>query len=274
MPAFARLRRWPHTGLPSDSAEAERTAPAEHPAPADIGQRGGRGLAVFREAAFLLVACASLFALIRGVIGQTYMVPSSSMEGTLLVGDYVLASPVVYGVRLPWLDARMPGVAEPRSGDVVVSRPDFYDPPIDVVKRIVGVPGDTLRMTNRVLFRNGRPVSEAYTDPSYEPDAAMTLEGPLGQGWHLDAMPAGVDRASYRPTRDSWGPLVVPPGQYFLLGDNRDRSTDSRYLGFLPRSAIRAKVLLVVHSVDPDPRAGFPRVIRAARWDRFLKPVR
>lgn len=202
------------------------------------------------------------------MIGQTFLVPTSSMEGTLLVGDYIFASPLTYGVRLPGTAIRAGALREPSNGDVVVFRPDFYEPRIDVLKRIVGEPGDTLQMVGRVLYRNGDRVVEPYVGTFRSLDVALTLEGPLGQGWQLDALPKGIDRAKYRATRDTWGPLVIPDGQYFLLGDNRDRSTDSRQLGFVPRDVIRAKVLRIVHSVDPTSQNGFPGVFRRARWER------
>lgn len=87
--------------------------------------------------------------------------------------------------------------------------------------------------------------------------------------WHLDALPARVSRATYQPTRNSWGPLVVPSGRYFMMGDNRDWSMDSRITGFIPHAHVRGKVLAIYYSVDPAPDRPFPRVLTAARPGRI-----
>jgi signal peptidase I len=151
----------------------------------------------------------------------------------------------------------VPAFREPRNGDVVVFRPIYNQPVIDVVKRVVGEPGDTIQMIDRVLHRNGRALDEPYVEPNYLPDEPLQRFGLGGYEWHLTALPAGRP-AAYAPSRDSWGPLVIPQGNFFLLGDNRDQSLDSRYMGFIPRDVIRGKAMFIYFSYDRFSTRPFP----------------
>ena len=214
-----------------------------------------------------------LFVVIRTFLVQAYTIPSGSMEPTLLIGDYLMANNAIYGAHVPFTDLRTPAFRDPEHGDIVVFRPTYNHPVIDVVKRVIGESGDTIQMIDRVVYRNGRPLNEPYADPDYLPDEPLELTGPGGYSWHLSALPAGVDRSTYRPTRDSWGPLVVPPNHYLLLGDNRDQSLDSRYMGFIPRDVIRGKAMFIYFSVDHTVDRPFPRFLTAARWGRIGTPI-
>jgi signal peptidase I len=219
-----------------------------------------------------------LFLVIRTFLIQAYTIPSSSMENTLLIGDYLMANNAIYGAQIPLTGIRMPAFREPEHSDIVVFRPDYNQPVIDVVKRVIGEPGDTIQMVDRAVFRNGVRLNEPYLEPNYLPDIAMERSGFLGANccyaWHLDhlADPAAADE--YQPSRDNWGPLVVPQGYYMLLGDNRDQSLDSRYAGFIPREVIRGKAMFIYYSIDPDPYRPFPRVVTAARWGRLGQVIR
>jgi signal peptidase I len=102
----------------------------------------------------------------------------------------------------------------------------------------------------------------------------MERFGPGGYQWHFEALAPGADPEAYRPSRDSWGPLVVPEGHYMLLGDNRDQSLDSRYMGFIPREVIRGKALFIYYSIDPLVDRPFPRFVTAVRWDRLGSIIR
>lgn len=218
-----------------------------------------------------------LFLVIRTFLMQAFSIPSSSMEPTLLIGDYLMANNAIYGAHVPFTDARLPAFRDPRHGDIVVFRPTYNDPVIDVVKRVIGEPGDTVRMVAGQMFRNGRALSEPYAQRSGAPDHPIESFGSVDQGmqgvdprrygahWHLEALPAGVDRATYAPTRDSWGPLVVPAGHYFLMGDNRDASLDSRFMGFIPRDVIRGKPMFIYFSYDGYAGSFFS----APRWSRI-----
>ena len=227
-----------------------------------------------------------LFLVIRTFLIQAFTIPSGSMEPTLLIGDYLMANNAVYGAPVPFTSMRTPAFREPEHGDIVVFRPTYNRPVIDVVKRVIGEPGDTVQMIDRVVYRNGQPLDEAYVDEHYYPDepiprtaAAVGLPPEIdparyGSYWHLDVLAPGVDAADYRPTRDNWGPLVVPEGEYLLLGDNRDQSLDSRYMGFIPRDEIVGKAMFIYFSIDPTVDRPFPRFLTAARWGRIGTLIR
>jgi signal peptidase I len=139
-----------------------------------------------------------LFLVIRTFLIQAFTIPSGSMEDTLLVGDYLMANNAIYGAHIPLTGLRVPAFREPRNGDVVVFRPIYNDPVIDVVKRVVGEPGDTVQMIERVLHRNGRAVDEPYLEPNYLPDEPLQRFGLGGYEWHLEVLPPAWTR---RPTR-------------------------------------------------------------------------
>jgi signal peptidase I len=223
-----------------------------------------------------------LFLIIRTFLVQAFSIPSESMEKTLLVGDYLMASNVVFGPHIPFTNHHLPGLREPRHGDIVVFRPDYNEPVMDVVKRLIGQPGDTVQMIDHHVYRNGKKLDEPYVQFNGSPDSPIGYVGQAGQQfgpevkpdrygyhWHLAALPRTVDPRTYHPTRDNWGPLVVPPGHYFLMGDNRDESLDSRFMGFIPREQIRGKPMFIYFSYDPKEDAPFPSFITAARWSRI-----
>jgi signal peptidase I len=224
-----------------------------------------------------------LFFVIRTFIVTAYSIPSESMEKTLLVGDYLMANNAVFGATLPFTSIKLPAVRDPRAGEIVVFRPTYNEPQIDVVKRVVGTPGDTLQMANGVLYRNGTRVPERYAhhgagddpiplegfglmDPNIRPEA-------YGAKNHLPLLLPSVDANAYRPTRNTWGPLVVPAGHYWLMGDNRDQSLDSRFMGPVPRGVIRGKPLFIYYSFDRRAQAPFPAFVTAARWKRLGTPI-
>jgi signal peptidase I len=228
---------------------------------------------------------AVLFLVIRCFIIQAYSIPSPSMESTLLVGDFLMANNTVFGARIPFTEVSFPALRDPHRGEIVVFRPTYNHPIEDVVKRVIGIPGDTLQMKDGAVIRNGRRISEPYVQRDGTPDSPIQLTGGVagdptvdnarvGYHNHLPALVAGVDRATYQPTRDNWGPVVVPAGHYFMMGDNRDQSLDSRYMGFIPRGVIRGKPLFLYWSVDRQRDAPFPQFITAARWGRIGHPIR
>ncbi|HEX2079427.1 MAG TPA: signal peptidase I [Longimicrobium sp.] len=205
-----------------------------------------------------------LFLTVRTFLVEAFKIPTGSMEGTLLIGDFLLVNKAVYGAEIPLTDRRLPAFARPGRGDVVVFLPP-HDPHKNYVKRIVGVPGDTLEMRDKVLLRNGQPQDEPYarhTDPLGDQQDPKML-------WQLDfTVDTTLTWRTYHPSRDNWGPIVVPPGKFFALGDNRDRSEDSRYWGFLDAQSIKGRPMFVYYSFENDitrPLAWATSV----RWDRI-----
>jgi signal peptidase I len=227
-----------------------------------------------------------LFFVIRTFLITAYSIPSESMEKTLLVGDYLMANNALFGATLPFTDVKLPALRDPKRGEIVVFRPTYNEPQIDVVKRVVGTPGDTLQMADGVLFRNGQRVNEAYARYGQGTDEPIDMEGfglmdpnirPEAYGGrnHLPLLLPTVNPRQYRPSRNNWGPLVIPAGHYWLMGDNRDQSLDSRYMGPIPRRVIRGKPLFIYYSYDKqDVDASFPRFITTARWGRIGDGIR
>jgi signal peptidase I len=191
-----------------------------------------------------------LFLLIRTFLVQAFKIPTGSMENTLLIGDFLLVNKAVYGANIPGTHYRLPGYSEVDHGDIVVfAYPDpynEYEPDPDYVKRVIGVPGDTLEMHDKVLYVNGEAQQEQYVryldglDNQYRPQFE----------WQFQHLAPSVRGDGYRPSRDNWGPIVVPVGSYFVMGDNRDNSADSRYWGFVPARAIKGRPLVVYFSKD------------------------
>jgi signal peptidase I len=201
---------------------------------------------------------------LRTLLVEAFRIPSSSMERTLLVGDFLFVNKALYGAELPLIHTRLPAIRDPRRGDIVVfdSRTEAG---VNVVKRVVGVPGDTLQMKNAVLWRNGVAQREPYVE---HVDSLTDTSSPEMRDWQVSYLLPGVGRATYHPSRDNWGPLVVPAGRYFVMGDNRDNSYDSRYWGFVPRNVIRGRPLFVYYSFDRGSRRALP-FITAIRWTRI-----
>jgi len=204
----------------------------------------------------------ALFLFLRTFIVQTFVITSGSMEETLLVGDMLVVNRAAMGSRVPLINLPIPAYSSPKWGDVLV-----FDPPheetIMLIKRLLGMPGDTLEMRSRVLYRNGARVDEPYVvhaDVIDEPHPWME--------WQRDYITAEMDPLAYAPTRDNWGPLVIPEGHYFMLGDNRERSLDSRYWGLLERWRLEGRAVFTYFSYNKSSFRPFPW-IREIRWGRI-----
>jgi signal peptidase I len=216
-----------------------------------------------------LGASVLLFLVTRALVVEMYKIPTPSMQRTLLVGDFLVVNKMVYGPELPFTHYRLPALRQPRRGDVIVFKWPS-DPRVNFVKRIVGVPGDTLLMQNGVLRRNGAPVEEKYVTHTGA-DADMAVDE---FRWQRDYLVRSARASeSYWPSRNNWGPLVVPPHDFFVLGDNRDNSLDSRYWGFVPDTLVRGRPMFVYYSYRPDSVSNWSWVTNA-RWRRLGTIVR
>lgn len=216
-----------------------------------------------------IVIALLLFFVIRTFVVEAFRIPTGSMEKTLLVGDFLLVNKAVYGAQLPGIDKRLPAFAEPHRGDVVVFIPP-HEPGKNYVKRLIGMPGDVLEMRDRVLSLNGEIQDEPYVQHTDINGMDMVLQDML---WQRNYLANGVRPETYHPTRDNWGPIVVPEGQYFMLGDNRDDSEDSRYWGFVDRAAVKGQPLFIYYSFDTSTMRSFPWITQI-RWARIGDMIR
>src|SRR5207249_5164050 len=201
-----------------------------------------------------------LFVIIKTFLVEAFQIPSGSMERTLLAGDFLFVNKAVYGAQIPGTKARLPGFESPRRGDVIVfAYPK--NPELNYVKRVIGIPGDTVEMHRGAVRVNGRMVAEPdvqRVDPRdiYDPEF----------NWQRDYLVGGPAAArTYHPTRDTWGPIAVPAGKYFVLGDNRDNSADSRYWGFVDAAAVKGRPLVVYFSYDREAHDALPWMTEI-RW--------
>jgi signal peptidase I len=201
-----------------------------------------------------------IFLVIRTFLIQTFTIISGSMEGTLLVGDFLVLSKSAYGATVPGTDMRLPGYDAPDRGDIVVFR--GHHEPIDLVKRLIGMPGDTIAMAGGVLYRNGVAQDEPYVKrvAPGEDGTHPWME------WQTAYLTDSARNEPYYPTRDNWGPLVVPPDYFFMLGDNRDESLDSRYWGFVPRRDLKGRAVALYFSYA---RGEDVPVVGKIRWSRI-----
>ncbi len=177
--------------------------------------------------------------IIRAFLFQAFSIPSGSMEKTLLVGDYLLVNKFIYGIRNPFTNKVVIPIGTPQRGDVVVF---IYpmDPDKDYIKRIIGLPGDRIQIINKKLLVNGKPLET----PQAHYDDSLLIPPPHG--------PA-------ESPRDNFGPVTVPPDKYFVMGDNRDHSYDSRFWGFVPMDAFKGKAMIIYFSWEGAPGQPFIR---------------
>lgn len=204
---------------------------------------------------------------LRTFLVEAFRIPSGSMESTLLIGDFLFVNKALYGAEVPIIHKRLPAVREPRRDDILVFD-SVEEEGLKVVKRLIGMPGDTLSMENGELFRNGERVNEPYavhSDPTRSEDPIQRAKM---REWQLPHL-VRRDPSSYQPDLQEWGPIVVPPDSFFMMGDNRDSSYDGRYWGFLPRTNVRGRPLVVYFSYDPGSWRAIP-FLTAVRWGRLF----
>lgn len=191
--------------------------------------------------------------MIRSFLVEPFKIPSGSMMPTLLVGDYILVNKFTYGLRVPILNNAFVGMNHPQRGEVMVFRYP-QDPSMDYIKRVVGVPGDHIAYRDKHLYINGQLLDTAqqenyeYVAPGLNQIVAKHFKENLNEHRHDILL---VDEA---PAIDM--EVVVPPGQYFMMGDNRDNSNDSRYWGFVPENNIVGKAFMIWWNFDNFGRIG------------------
>lgn len=266
--------------IPDSAAEA---APSEEAAPAAGSiERHHSSWGEIAESLLITILLA-LFG--TTFIAQAYKIPSESMEPTLLVGDHLLVNKFIFGGTGAWYDKFLP-YRDIRRGDVIVFRYPYENHP-NYVKRVIGLPGDRLRIVNGRVLIDGTPLSEPYVthDPLFADQFAENFP-PRGQSYFAFGLAPEWARYLLTQTRD--GEIVVPPDRYFVLGDNRDRSADSRYWGFVRRDAIIGRPMFIYWSVrasDEDyANRGLPATLYGieqtlvhlpsrTRWNRMLREI-
>jgi signal peptidase I len=215
-----------------------------------------------------IVIAVILALFIRTFVVQAFKIPTGSMENNLLVGDHLLVNKFVFGPSESGIERTLLPETGIRRGDVVVFKyPE--EPDRDFIKRVIGLPGETLELRHKQVYIDGRPLDEPYVHFLVPPSS------------HAQEF------AAY-DVREEYGPVTVPPGHYFVMGDNRDNSQDSRYWGFLPRDYVKGKALLVYWSYESDredyEQEGLGAAVSGAvsvlthfftrtRWDRLLHQI-
>ena len=187
---------------------------------------------------FETIVIAVIMALfIRTFAVQAFKIPTGSMENNLLIGDHLVVNKFIFAPTASAFERFALPVRPIRRGDVVVFKyPE--DPERDFVKRVIGLPGETLEVREKKVYINNQPLAEPYVHYLEQPSS-----------------PSSRYETTATDLRERYGPVTIPEGQYFMMGDNRDNSQDSRYWGFLPRSYIKGRALMVYWSFESDSQA-------------------
>ncbi len=213
--------------------------PAPRSRPEAAAGRGG----IIREYAESIIIAVLIALFIRAFVVQAFKIPSGSMKPTLLIGDHLLVSKFIYGIRLPFIKHKVLVFKQPQRGDIVV----FVfprDKEKDFIKRVIATPGETVEIRRKRIYINGKRWDDPYG--VYKDPEVDTLV-----------------------PRDNFGPVVVPRGCIFVMGDNRDRSYDSRFWGFVPIDAVKGKALILYWSWDSHSKSLLGK-IRFRRIGRVL----
>jgi signal peptidase I len=217
-----------------------------------------------------IVIAVILALFIRTFVVQAFKIPTGSMEENLLIGDHLLVNKFVFGPTETGIERTLLPIGVIKRRDIVVFKyPE--EPDRDFIKRVIGLPGDTVELKEKKVYINGMPLDEPY----------VHFLQPPGSGSELSEV-TSFD------VRERYGPVTVPPNQYFVMGDNRDNSQDSRYWGFLPRELVKGKALVIYWSYEAgredyqENGAGatlrglasvFVHFFTRTRWDRMLHQI-
>jgi len=206
---------------------------------------------VVREYFESLVIAVVLALFVRTWVFQAFKIPTGSMEQNLLIGDHLIVNKMIFAPAQTRFERLFMPTRPIRRGDVVVFKYP-KEPERDFVKRVIGLPGDTIELHRKTVYINGKPLTEPYV---------QFLE-PASTGG-----PPRVD-----DLREEYAPVTIPSDQYFMMGDNRDNSEDSRYWGFMPASYVKGQALFIYYSFEDN--GSLISLLQATRWDRLLHRVR
>jgi len=199
-----------------------------------------------------IVVAVILALFVRTFIFQAFKIPTGSMKPNLLVGDHLLVNKFIFAPTASPIERGLLPMRPIERGDVIVFKfPE--EPDRDFIKRVIGLPGDSLELKNQTIHINGMPLIEPYAHYLFPPVA----EGQVN-GFDL---------------RRKYGPVTVPEGHYFMMGDNRDDSQDSRFWGFLPASYVKGRALFIYWSFDTPDDGSAPTSFLGVRWDRLLHQI-
>jgi signal peptidase I len=189
---------------------------------------------------------------VRTFVVQAFKIPTGSMENNLLIGDHLLVNKFVFAPTLWNWESRILPIDPIRRGDILVFKyPE--DPDRDFIKRVIGLPGETLELRNKKVYVNGKALDEPYVHFLFPAS---------------NHAPGDSDVTSF-DVRENYGPVTVPPDHYFMMGDNRDNSQDSRYWGFMPRDYVKGKALFVYFSFGEEQPGLFSNI----RWSRMFHMI-
>jgi signal peptidase I len=254
------------------------------------GGDAGKASSGFWEQISTLVMAVLIALGIRAFVIEPYRIPSGSMFPTLLIGDHLFVNKFVYGIKLPFTRIRLPGLREPERGDVVVFSvakrgPQTFPadlhpelPTEEFVKRIVGIPGDRIEFRDGKVWLNGEPVEAQPLGRSFEDDAGRSLSmAEVRVGERSFTILDDPQVTLPEPTA-----LVVPPGRYFMMGDNRDHSKDSRFWGTVDLADLKGPAMILYWSWDfngewaelLNPITWWHLLTEKMRWDRTGDVVR
>ena len=232
--------------------------------------------------------------MLRSFLVEPFKIPSGSMLPTLLIGDFILVNKFTYGIRIPVINKKVMDVNSPQRGEVMVFRyPE--NPSLDYIKRVVGVPGDKVSYQNKRLSINGQEIKTEpdgqfnYVETGLSFVATQRLKEYIAPE-HAHSILINADIPTLRLSDVKRFPFhencvyneagftcTVPPGHYFMMGDNRDNSEDSRYWGFMPREYVKGKAAFIYWSFEDDvegqPSAGISRFFTTIRWNRLLHQI-
>jgi signal peptidase I len=196
-----------------------------------------------------IVIAVVLALFVRTWVVQAFKIPTGSMENNLLIGDHLLVNKFVFGPTATALDRAILPVRDVRRGDIVVFKyPE--EPERDFIKRVIGLPGETLELRAKKVYVNGKPLDEPYV--------------------HFLTAASTASEVTSADVRERYGPVTVPPDQFFVMGDNRDNSQDSRYWGFLPSGHVKGKALMIYWSYEGDDMGS---IFTKVRWERLLHQI-